>query len=106
VWPTATVSSFELDDDDDRATSIRAQRADPAAGADVSLSRVIRPAILRVRLDAAPTAVTRGGAAIAGAASRDAVLSSRSDAWFYDKAEHQLWVRLAAGTGAASISAR
>ena len=103
IWPASETTSFTVRDDDGGQTRITAAR-DPG-GAWIELSRTPRPVVLRVRMDAAPVAVTRNGAPVSAAADRAAVLASGGDAWAYDVAERMLWVRGAAGAGSTVMTA-
>ena len=54
VYPAASASSFTLHDDDEATTTIDAQTGS------MSLSRALKPVVLKVRVDAAPAAEAAG----------------------------------------------
>ncbi len=101
-WPDAIATSFVVADRDDATTTIGLHGG---AATEVTLDRIVQPVVLRLYRSSAPTTVTRGGAAIASAADRDAVLASATDAWFYDPGAAMLWIKLAPAAGAVAISA-
>jgi alpha-glucosidase (family GH31 glycosyl hydrolase) len=102
VWPAAAPSTFTVHDRDGQTTAISASRG---AGAHVALGRAVTPIILRVRVEAAPTSVSRGATALTLAADRDAVLASAGDQWAYVASDHALWIKVAASAGPITIEA-
>ena len=62
VYPAAAKSSFKLHETDDKLTTLTAVRA--GAVATIELSRVVRPTLLRVRMEAAPSAVKLDGTSL------------------------------------------
>jgi alpha-glucosidase (family GH31 glycosyl hydrolase) len=101
VWPAPTETSFDVRDDDGSLTTIRAARAKDTQ---IALSRTPRATILRVRMDAAPSAVTVDGTPAAALASPAAVTASEVDGHAF--ADGYLWVMVTAGPGAATVVAR
>ena len=100
VWPGAKDSAFALHDEDDALTQIAAH-AD-AAVRTVSIDRTLRPTLVRIRSDAAPSAVEVDGAALA-AASDFAALAGASSGYWYEAATRSTWIALPANASAQSI---
>ncbi len=92
AWPGATPTRFEHVDEDDGPTSISTSRTE------VELSRALRATYVRLRLDAAPSAVTIAGLA-AVAVADDAALDAAPSGWRYDAAGKWLWLKLPASPG-------
>jgi alpha-glucosidase (family GH31 glycosyl hydrolase) len=90
VWPAATETQFDLVDEDEAPTTIKAR------GDIVELSRRVRPTYLRIRRETAPTTVQADAAQLAPQAS-DAALDAATSGWRYDAATKVLWVKLPAG---------
>jgi alpha-glucosidase (family GH31 glycosyl hydrolase) len=105
VWPAATESSFRLheavEDAPDAITTLTAVRE--AGGDRVTLSPPRGALVLRVDVDAAPTAVTAGGRALSEAASADA-LDGMAEGWRHDAATGFVWVRVDAPADAVVLS--
>ena len=78
---------------DDTTTELRAQRT--ATGASVSLARTLRTTLLRVRADAAPTAVSDGATTLTRHADRAAFDAAATGA-FYETATASIWIKVAA----------
>ncbi|MEO7094537.1 MAG: hypothetical protein ABI175_14875, partial [Polyangiales bacterium] len=91
AWPAAAVSTFDLVDEDDAATTIHASTAG------VDLSRTLRPTYLRIRRDTAPTGVTIAGSA-AAVVTDAAALDAAERGWFYDATARWLWVKVPRST--------
>lgn len=83
IWPAPVETSFRVYATRTESGEVRASRG--AGGISVTLEELAGPAILRIHADAAPSAVTHDGTAIA--------------TWTFDAATHTLWVTLADGTG-------
>jgi len=108
IWPAAAESSLRVhegEDGLDENDRIDVTAEAVGAGARVGLSRLPRPAVLRVRLAAAPSAVRRDGAPIPAVADRDAVLSATGDAWAHDAPTRALWIRVTPAEGGAVVTA-
>lgn len=100
VYPGATQTSFRLHETDDKVTTITAQLA--SGKASITLSRALRPVILRVRSEAAPTKVTVGGGGLAEQSSL-AGWQSANAGWYHDQAKLQTWVKIVAGFKAQQV---
>lgn len=102
VYPSDTASSFTLYEDDDTTTVLGQSRAGKAIT--VTLSRAVKPTLLRVRVDApgAPS-VTVDAAAAPAVASFDALAASPSAASFVESATRSVWVKVPAGAGARTV---
>ena len=96
LYPGATAGSFRLHETDDKVTTITAQTA--PGGTSVTLSRVLRATILRVRAGSLPLAVKAGATALSLRSSRDAVIGGTSG-WYWDSSKLQLWVKIPAARG-------
>ncbi len=103
AWPGQDETAFRLHEEDDEVTTITSQRRTDGTIA-VSLSRAARPTWLRLRAEAAPSAVTANGAPLTGAADRAAVAAA-SEGYAYDAAGRWLWVKVAANASAVAIEA-
>ncbi|MBX3270314.1 MAG: hypothetical protein KF729_08630 [Sandaracinaceae bacterium] len=101
AWPGATDSRFVLHETDEATTAIRTSR-DAGGTVRVVLSRALRPTIVRLRADAAPSAVGAGGAALDERADAAAFGAARSG-WRYDGASRWLWVKVEARDAEVSI---
>jgi alpha-D-xyloside xylohydrolase len=97
VWPGATTSTFSLIDDDEAPTEIT------ASATTIQLSRALATTYLRIRRDAAPSAVAIDGTALGAAVASDTALEAAATGWRYDAANHWLWVKAAAG-GATEVT--
>jgi hypothetical protein len=95
IWPGATVSQFDLTDQDDRTTMISASLPK------VELSRVLRVTYLRIRRETAPATVRENTQPLAQFAT-DAALDTAVSGWRYDATNRLLWVKLAPG-GAVTV---
>lgn len=91
VWP-AGAGSLVVHEPDGSTLEVRVGREGETLF--VSLSRVPRSVVLRVRADAAPGSVRANGAAIA-AVSDAASFESAAQAWRSETAAKRAWVRLA-----------
>jgi hypothetical protein len=89
VWPAAEATSFRLHEEDEVVTTLTASTAG------VTLSRARRPTLLRVRRDAAPSAVQVNGAALEARADR-AAFDAATDGFLYDAEGRWLWVKIPA----------
>lgn len=96
VWPAATETQFQLIDEDDAATTIKARTGR------VELTRVARTTYLRVYRETAPTTVTAG--APLAMQPTEAALDAAASGWRYDAATRALWIKIPAG-GATVIEA-
>lgn len=98
MWPGSVATTFRLIDADDQPTEIS------SATGEISLSRTRVATYLRVRRDAAPTAVTLGGADLVEHAS-DQALEASGSGWRFDSAGTWLWIKVPAAPTAASTVA-
>lgn len=101
VYPDAKASTFALHEDDDAVTTLGAQAT--AGGFSLTLSRALRDTLLRVRADAVPTKILVDGKAAAQRADR-AAFDAASDGWFVEAATRSVWVKVAKGAGARTVS--
>ena len=92
VYPTATQSEFTLVEDDDTRTTISAQST--AGSLVVSLTRVVKPLLLRVRTDAVGTSATVNGAMAAPVGDFAALTAAQGAAFWYDATTRSTWVRV------------
>jgi alpha-glucosidase (family GH31 glycosyl hydrolase) len=98
VWPAASgSSSFTLVDEDLEQTLVT------ASAQSLTITRAIRPTYFRVRLDAAPSAVSIGLTPVAQVAG-DAALDAAATGWYHDAAHHALWIKIPAGADTVSVS--
>lgn len=103
VWPGETKSQFALHDEDDEQTKIDAQAIGKSRT--VSLSRTLRPTLLRIRTDAAPSAVEVAGKAMTPAASF-ATLANATEGYFYEESSRSTWVALRASNEQVEVTVR
>ena len=96
-FPDATESRFALHEHDDTITQITAKETGTAA--EVTLSRAVQGVLLRVRREAAPTAVKLGAQALTAVTDR-AALDAAPQGYFFDAATKAVWVKLAASATA------
>ena len=101
AWPGATDARFVLHETDEATTAIRTSR-DADGTARVVLSRARRPTIVRLRADAAPSAVRADGAALEERADA-AAFGAAASGWRYDGASRFLWVKVEARDAQVSI---
>lgn len=95
VWPGDETSTFELHQDDYTVDTLTAE---PGS---FSASRLRSETLLRVRLDAEPASVSKGGAALAAGAGPSALVA---DEWAWDDVAKVAWVRLPASDGEVTVS--
>jgi alpha-glucosidase (family GH31 glycosyl hydrolase) len=88
VWPSARETSFRLHEVDDVVTTIRASTST------ITLSRVRRPTILRVRRDTPPSAVRASDAGSLVAHPDRAAFDAAEEGMLYDAADRWLWVKV------------
>lgn len=100
AWPGEEKTSFVLHDEDDERTVIEAQAH--ADGGTVSLDRVIRPTLLRIRTGAEPGMVEVDGKEVGNATSFAALAKAESGYW-YDATSRSTWVSVAASSGPLTI---
>jgi alpha-glucosidase (family GH31 glycosyl hydrolase) len=79
AWPGATESTFVLHDTDGEVVTLTA--GGDGTTARLALSRAPRPVLARLRLAAAPTSVTAGGAAVSLLGSREELDAAATGAW-------------------------
>ncbi|MBK7401315.1 MAG: glycoside hydrolase family 31 protein [Myxococcales bacterium] len=97
VVPSAAGSAFVVHDEDGKTTALGQKDRS------FTLSRTTAPVILRVRLDAAPTAVTDGSTPIAAVADR-AALDTATSGQLYDATQKVLWIKIPSGTTSRTLS--
>jgi alpha-glucosidase (family GH31 glycosyl hydrolase) len=102
VWPGATKESFVLHDEDGTTTTATAERTVQTTR--IALSRTPERAILRVRVDTAPSTVTVAGTTSVTLADRTA-FDATTAGWFHDAAKHLLWVHVPPNATATEILA-
>lgn len=100
VYPGPSQTSFRLHEEDDKVTTIAALAA--SGKTTITLSRVTRSTILRVRADTTPSTVKIGAAAATGRSSLGDLLGKASG-WYKDAANNQVWIKLPAGPGAHAV---
>jgi alpha-glucosidase (family GH31 glycosyl hydrolase) len=94
--PSATTSSFELDDDDDAITTL-------TLGARAfTMSRALRSTYVRLWLVDTPTMVELDGTALTKVADRGA-LEAAPSGWFTTANGHEVWVKVPAKTSALAL---
>jgi alpha-glucosidase (family GH31 glycosyl hydrolase) len=103
VWPGETKSAFVLHDEDDAQTKIDAQTVGTRRA--VSLERALRPTVLRVRSDAAPSSVEVNGKAVAARASF-AALAGGAEGYWYEAATRSTWVAIAPSSERVEVDVR
>jgi alpha-glucosidase (family GH31 glycosyl hydrolase) len=96
AYPAPAPSRFALQEEDGTAVEIKAEGTATEATLSVAPSR--RPLRARIRLEAAPSAVSVDGSALPIVATREA-WTTQSDAAFYDTAAKAVWVSASAGKG-------
>lgn len=93
AFPAATESRFALYEADDTITQLATREV--GAAAEVTLSRAVRPVILRVRREASPASVKQNGAALTMHADRPA-FDAATQGYYFEAATRGLWVKLPA----------
>ncbi|HEY1958550.1 MAG TPA: TIM-barrel domain-containing protein [Polyangiaceae bacterium] len=101
VYPSATPSSFTFYDDDDTTTTLTQSIA--AGAITVGLSRTVKPALVRVRLDAASTAATVDGAPATAAPDFDTLAASPVAASFVEPSTSSIWIKVPAAQSQQTI---
>lgn len=103
VYPSATASSFKLYEDDDTTTDLGQSLS--GSTATITLSRTVKPALVRVRVDAAGTSTVTVDSAPAPSVADFATLaaSSTSASWV-DAQTRSAWVKVPASATAHTIS--
>lgn len=101
VFPDTAKSTFVLHDEDDASTTIDAI-ASAATGFSVTMSRVQKETILRVRYDS-PASVQIGGQAVPKHDTA-AAFHAASSGYFIEAANHMVWVKVPVGSGAVTIT--
>jgi alpha-D-xyloside xylohydrolase len=101
AYPSTAPSSFTLYEDDDTTTQLTAV----AAGGSLQFgaSRAVKPILVRLHADAAPTGATVNGAAAAQVADLATLAASSGAAWFDDTGTGSAWVRAPASAGALQV---
>jgi alpha-glucosidase (family GH31 glycosyl hydrolase) len=102
VYPGANKSSFALRDDDELVSQIDAEGIAPGSTT-VTLARVRKTTILRVRTDSPATTVQLGGQAQSKLADRAAFDAAQSG-WWYDASLRATWIKLAKQSGSATVT--
>lgn len=100
VPPAQGTSSFALQDEDDAVTQLDVRAT--ATGSVVTMSRALRPSVLRVRVNEAPGGVTANAVALAVQATQ-AALDAAETGWWWDAASRSAWVRVAANAGKSEV---
>ncbi|MCB9583906.1 MAG: hypothetical protein H6718_00820 [Polyangiaceae bacterium] len=95
LYPGSSATTFKAHDTDDATTTVQLT----ANGVD--LSRTLRTAILRVRLETLPTSVSLGGSALNQASDLSALLASASG---FATDGTYLWIKLPQSDAASSVS--
>jgi alpha-D-xyloside xylohydrolase len=100
VFPSASESRFALHEQDDSITMLAAREV--GAAAEITLSQAVRPALLRVRREAAPATVKLGGVALAAQPGRPS-LDAATQGYYFEKSANALWVKLAVSASALAV---
>ena len=101
VVPHTQTTSFTLTDIDDAITELSAQRT--AQAATVSLSRAVRPVLVRLRAEAAPTSVEAGAALTRHDSA--AALAAADQGWRYDATARTAIIKLGTASSPTTITA-
>jgi alpha-glucosidase (family GH31 glycosyl hydrolase) len=101
VYPDTEPSTFDLRDTDDTPTLLEAVSA--GSGASVTLSRALRPTLLRVRADIVPGSVEVDGVPAAELADR-AAFDAAETGWFFEAATRSAWVHVPEKAGAITVT--
>ncbi len=101
VWPASAETGFVLHEVDDTTTQLHAQQT--PTGPRVTLSRTVRPTLLRVRSDVAPRAVRDDAMALTVFGDRVAFDAGTSGV-FYEAATSSLWIKLEARAAARTVT--
>ncbi|MGE0785492.1 MAG: TIM-barrel domain-containing protein [Sandaracinaceae bacterium] len=101
VWPSTESTSFRLHEPDDITTTIQLTRG-AAGDVTLSMSRTTEPVIVRMRADAAPSAVSVGGTPLSMVADR-AALFAAGEGWAYDAASKWVWIEVPMVSGSLGI---
>jgi alpha-D-xyloside xylohydrolase len=100
VFPDISESRFALYEADDSITEITAHVVGSAT--EVTLARAVRPTLLRIRQEAAPTTVKLDGAALMAQPDR-ASLDGAPQGYYFDSSSRGLWVKLTAAPAALTL---
>lgn len=101
AWPGASASSFALHEEDESVTAIGVGRAG-SGEVTVTFGPARGSVIVRLRAEAAPTAVRADGAPMTEHGDRAALDAAESGTW-YDPAARTLWVKSTLPVAALSI---
>lgn len=101
TWPSSTATSFRLHEEDGEATTLGAIREADGARR-VTLSRALRPTLVRVHAGFDPSRVTVAGADAAERADR-AALDAAASGWLAEAGTPYVWVKLEASAGEVAL---
>ena len=102
VWPAATKSTFVLHEDDDTTTTIEAARGE---GTTITFSRLKKATLVRVHVDAVPTAIDEGTGDLAKVADR-AAFDAASTGWFHEPTTSSVWIKIPEDGGSRTLTLR
>ena len=97
VWPSATETAFTTHDEDGMTTTLT------ASASEVSVSRIVGEAYVRVWLGTQPTSITSGGIELTRAADR-ATLDGSTEAWWWEAGTRSAWLKLPASATPRTIT--
>jgi alpha-glucosidase (family GH31 glycosyl hydrolase) len=100
IVPASTPTSFETQDEDGATTQVDASR--DAASIAITLSRVEKPTILRVRADL-PAAVYAGRLVLPEHLTR-AAFDAATSGWFEDASLRAVWIKIPASAGSVPVT--